>query len=90
MSSRVIIQHACFTVLHVDICLLIQCMIAFLKSLKRYTVSMNALSAEFNFVVQFLFFISLMADDIDLNPGPKSGSVFLCYSPEYTKYQKQD
>ena len=37
MSNRVIIKHACFTVLRVDICLVILCMITLLKSVKRYS-----------------------------------------------------
>ena len=36
---------------------------------------MNTLPVEFNFVFQFLFFILLLTGDIELNPGPKSGSV---------------
>ena len=36
---------------------------------------MNILPVEFNFVFRFLFFILLLTGDIELNPGPKSGSV---------------
>ena len=50
-------------------------MITLLKSHKRYTVTMNAWSVEFNLVSQFLFFILLLSGDIELNPGPKYGSV---------------
>ena len=50
-------------------------MITLLKSLKRFTVTMNAWSVEFKLVFQFLFFILLLSVDIELNPGPKSGRV---------------